>query len=229
MMKFPQSSLLALLMLLAAASAAVLQPRHPYWPEAKLVKLEALVPKSFGDWHAEENASTLVVNPQVSEELEAVYSDTLARTYINQRGERIMLSLAYSQIQSRALQVHKPEVCYVTQGYQIGTLTKVNISAANRSIPVVRLTARLGKRVEPITYWIRSGDDIITSWLEQNKTRIIASFKGVIPDGFLVRVSSISTDDSSAYAAQELFIKDLLAAIKPEYQKMFLGIKGTKF
>lgn len=226
MFKLGRSTILGVMMLLAAASAAVLTPKQAYGPDTKIEKLENQVPKAFGDWRAEENGSSLVVNPQVEKLLDDLYSDMLSRTYVNKKGERIMLSLAYGRLQSRDLQVHKPEVCYVAQGFQIGGLTKTDIIQPNQSIPVMRLTAQLGRRVEPITYWIRSGDDIVRGWFEQNKTRLSAGFKGVINDGFLVRVSSISTDQPAAFATQELFIKDMLAAIKPEHKPMFLG-KGS--
>lgn len=223
MLKLGRSFFLALLMFLAAAGATVLTPRHAYGPDTKIDKLEDQVPKVFGDWRSEENGGAMIINPQAAQQLDSLYSDTLSRTYVNSKGERIMLSLAYGRLQSRELQVHKPEVCYVAQGFQIGPLTKTDIAGPNQSIPVMRLTARQGKRVEPITYWIRSGDDLVRGWFEQNKSRMSAGFKGVINDGFLVRVSSISTVESAAYIYQEQFIIELLKAIRPEHQQMFLG------
>ena len=38
-------------------------------------------------------------------------------------------------------------------------------------------------------------------------------FAGRIPDGMLVRVSSISKDPAAAYAAQQAFVAELLAAM----------------
>jgi EpsI family protein len=217
------SSILALLMFLTAAGAAVLTPKHAFGPDIKIDALSDQVPKAFGDWRIQENGGVNIVSPDVAEKLNELYSDTLSRTYINPRGDRIMLSLAYGRLQNRDMQVHKPEVCYVAQGFQIGPLIKVDIAGPNQSIPVMRLTAQLGKRVEPITYWIRSGDALVRGWFEQNKIRITSGFKGVINDGFLVRVSSISADEKSAYLTQEMFIKDLLTSIKPEHRQMFLG------
>ena len=228
MFKLGRPSFLALLMLLAATAAFVLKPRHAYGPDIKIEKLEDQVPKAFGDWRAEENGAALVINPEVEQKLNALYSDTLSRTYVNLKGERVMLSLAYGRLQNRDLQIHKPEVCYVAQGFQIGPLTKTDIASPNQTIPVMRLTAQLGKRVEPITYWIRSGDDLVRGWFEQNKARITSGFKGVINDGFLVRVSSISNDQLAAYNTQENFIQDLLFAIRPEHKQMFLGNRANK-
>ena len=48
-----------------------------------------------------------------------IYNQTLTRTYINPRGDRIMLSIAYGRDQSDALQMHKPELCYPAQGFRL--------------------------------------------------------------------------------------------------------------
>ncbi len=212
-----------LMMLAAAAAAPLLRPTTSLGSEQSNIDLATMVPTTFGDWRTDETNTSLVVNPEVAEKLNKLYSDTLTRTYINGKGERIMLSLAYGRNQNRELQVHKPEVCYVAQGFQIGPLTKTDISTGNLTIPVMRLTAQLGKRVEPITYWIRSGDDLVRGWIEHNKSRISAGLRGVINDGLLIRVSSISTDEPKAYITQELFIKEMLLVIKPEFRQMFLG------
>lgn len=48
-----------------------------------------------------------VVNPQTQELLDKLYSQILTRTYVNAKGYRIMLSLAYGSDQRGALQAHK--------------------------------------------------------------------------------------------------------------------------
>jgi EpsI family protein len=229
MMKIGRSQILALLMFLTAACAVLLTPRQASEPSIKIDKLEFQVPKAVGDWNAVEGGAALIVNPETEKKINTLYSDTLSRTYVNSKGDRIMLSLAYGQNQSRELQIHKPEVCYVAQGFQIGHMTKINILSQSINIPAMRLTAKLDRRIEPITYWIRSGDDLVSGWYEQNKSRILAGLRGEINDGMLVRVSSISSDEINAYLTQEIFIQDLLKAMDPKYHHMFIGNRAKNW
>lgn len=210
------------LMIAASLSSIALVPKLLV-TDAPLVRLEDQVPMTFADWRTSDSGQRAIVSPEVKKQLEELYSDTLTRTYVNSTGERVMLSLAYGTNQGKALQVHKPEVCYAGQGFLVGKETKVAMSYARHSLPVMQLVATQGQRVEPITYWIRSGDTIVRGWYEQFTTRVSASLLGVVNDGILVRVSSISNDPQTAYAVQQRFINDMLNAIKPEFKPMFIG------
>jgi hypothetical protein len=46
---------------------------------------------------------------------------------------------------------------------------------------------------------------------------------GRIPDGFLVRVSSIDRETQQAYAMQMRFANEMIAAIAPEHRQRFVG------
>ena len=46
---------------------------------------------------------------------------------------------------------------------------------------------------------------------------------GQIPEGMLVRVSSISGDVATAYTRQSEFIKEMLGAIDEKQRKRFVG------
>lgn len=190
-------------------------------------KLEASIPKSFGDWKLDESIGRVIVTPEVEAALAKYYNETVSRTYINSKGERIMLSLAYGGDQGRALQVHKPEVCYAAQGFKIVYDGRGEIRSTEGPIPVRRLVATHGPRVEPITYWIRSGDSIVTGWYEQNKARLYSGLvRREIADGLLVRVSSINTDREQSYQLHDQFMKDLLAHTLPVDHAMLLGRDG---
>ena len=218
--------LLGVLMAVASLASIALTPKV-VTATAATVKLSAQLPLTFGDWRTEDDGSRQVVSPQVEAKLESLYSDTLSRTYINSKGERIMLSLAYGANQGRDLQVHKPEVCYVAQGFLLRSMAKAEISVVKQSLPVMQLVAVHGHRNEPITYWIRSGDSLVRGWYEQNLARIKAGLNGAINDGFLVRVSSISGDEKGAFELQQRFINDMLLAIPAEHKHMFLGNTGV--
>lgn len=191
-----------------------------YRPE---VTLAQLMPDRFGDWKSDNGLSEAVITPDVRASLARYYSDTLSRSYTNSRGERVMLALAFGADQGRAMQVHKPEVCYEGQGFKISSTEKATVAVGGKSIPVMRLVAKQDARVEPITYWIRSGDDVIRGWFEQNYSRVKAGLKGHLPDGLLFRVSTLDASSAEGYAVQDRFIQDLIPALSPKAKAMVLG------
>jgi EpsI family protein len=212
-------------MLAAAAAAAHWTPRQLYAKDEKpAVSLEELFPKQFGEWKLDPALVQQVVNPAVAAQLSQYYSDVLSRTYVNAQGYRIMLSLAYGADQSRYMQVHKPEVCYTNQGFKISYSKPERVNIGYADVPLVRLQADQNGRQEPISYWIRTGDYLVAGWLQQNIARVKNGWiKGYVPDGLLVRASSIDNDKTQAYRIQDEFLKALAAASSPPAQAMLLG------
>jgi EpsI family protein len=185
-------------------------------------KLEGLIPRQFGPWHLSDQAGGLV-SPDVASSIAGLYSETLARTYFRDDGAVVMLSLAYGENQSRESQIHKPEVCYAAQGFSVGALQKESVHTRQMDIPVMRVEAHMNGRNEPITYWIRNGKYMVRGWAEQNMSRLIQGLHGVIPDGLLVRLSSLSTERRQAYAVHDQFIQDMLNGLSPDKLPMLLG------
>jgi EpsI family protein len=134
-----------------------------------------------------------------------------------------MLSIAYGRDQGRAMQVHKPEVCYPAQGFQIVGIFKSVMATLAGEIPIMRLVAVQGPRVEPITYWIAVGDTVVRGALEQNIARIKYGLTGTVPDGILVRVSTISRDEDAAYRVHDQFVSDMLRALRTQDAARLLG------
>lgn len=221
-MKLPiQSIILLLLMLLSASLAAALRPTISLADERVPIELEAMVPKTFGDWRELTQSNVQLVNPQQTEELAKLYSQTISRTYVNTNGATIMLSIAYGKNQSHDLQVHRPEVCYSAQGFQILSSEKSQLKSATADIPVMQLVAKKGQRNEPLTYWVRIGGKIVRGNLEQGVARLNYGVQGLMPDGILFRVSSIDVSNIAAFELQRSFIADLLSAL-PETAKSYL-------
>jgi EpsI family protein len=134
-----------------------------------------------------------------------------------------MLSLAYGANQSRDLQIHRPEVCYSAQGFQIISTNKTSLSTGVGDVPAMQLVAKLGQRNEPITYWVRIGEKVVRGNLEQGFARMQYGLNGVVADGILFRVSSIATDNTQAYASQKQFIDDLLKSVPADTRSYLLG------
>jgi EpsI family protein len=211
--------------LMAATSglAVLAMPRLQVTSESQMPNLDSLVPEQFGHWRLDRNTVPLQVSPEVAEMLSSIYDRTLSRTFMNPQGERMMLSIAYGANQSRALQLHKPEVCYSAQGFRIGDLRKADWQIGQISIPTMHLVGVLGPRVEPVTYWMRIGDGIARGWYEQNVARLKYGARGLIPDGVLFRISNISREPKVAFELQRQFTAELVEALSPAARKLFIG------
>lgn len=210
-------------MLLAAGLSVAMAPTKRVADNGSAIDLETIIPKQFGEWQLDPTVAPLLAVPDVQSELYKIYSQTLARTYINNRGERVMLSIAYGGNQNREMQVHRPEVCYPAQGFQLLSKEKGTVHTNFGELPVMRLVAQLGARNEPITYWVRIGDSIVRGNIEQGLARLKHGLAGQVPDGLLFRVSTINADESAAFRAQETFIRDMLVALPPASRARLAG------
>lgn len=215
--------LVGLAMLAAAGLAIAMKPGERMAVQRPPLNLESAVPQSFAGWRVDTSIVPVMVSPDVRAALDKIYSQTLARTYVDSQGQRVMLTIAYGGDQSRETQVHKPEVCYPMQGFQITSMAAGVLDAVQQKIPIMRLVAVQGRRVEPITYWIAVGDTVVRGAFEQNMARLKYGLTGTVPDGILVRVSSITRDEQSAYRLQDRFVNDMLQAMPPREAARLLG------
>ena len=205
---------MALLMVSSAALAVALKPEQRMVDELPPLSLEEAIPSSFGDWRVDDSIVPIDPSPDVQASLDAIYSQLLGRTYINSNGERVMLSIAYGADQSGdGSQVHRPEFCYTAQGFQVMANNVGSLITQYGTLPVRRLLAVQGRRNEPITYWITVGDKATLPGIDRKLNQLAYGLTGKIPDGMLVRVSSISSKNDDAYRLQETFIKDMLQSM----------------
>jgi EpsI family protein len=224
----PRHFLIGLTMLAAAGLALALTPRQKVADQGSKISLEAMIPVQFGEWKLEDANTPIIGGPGVKAQLDKIYSQMLSRTYINGKGELIMLSIVYSSDQGQSTQVHRPEVCYPAQGFQVGSTSKAVIDAGGTELPVMKLVATQGQRIEPITYWVMIGDSIVRGSLEQSLARWKYGLTGKIPFGIVIRVSTISTNEFTSFLTEELFLRDMLVAMQPKHRKILTGTKETK-
>jgi EpsI family protein len=209
-----------LAMLAAASLALALTPRKAV-EQGLEINLEAMIPQQFGEWR---QAETIVsFGPIIQAQLDSIYSQTLARNYVNRKGEMIMLSIAYGGDQSYSSQVHRPEMCYPAQGFQLKNMAKGSITFSGTTLPVMKLVAIQGQRIEPITYWVMMGDSVVRGNWEQHLARLKYGLSGEIPYGMVIRVSIISADESQSYLTQEQFVRDMLGAVPIQYRRILAG------
>lgn len=219
---------IALLMVSSAVAAIQLKPEQRMAEQLPPLKLEQAIPTKFGDWRIDNSIAPITVSPDVQARLDKLYSQTLVRTYANDRGERIMLSIAYGADQSGdGNQVHRPEFCYAAQGFQLTSSRIGELFTQYGSLPVRRLLAVQGRRNEPITYWVTVGDKASLPGLDRKLNQLAYGLTGKIPDGMLVRVSSINSDSDSAYRLQEKFIRDMLVGMNPKDRVRVAGTFGA--
>lgn len=227
--RFPLIPLfMAMLMVSSAALAVALKPDQRMVDELPPLSLEEAIPTSFGDWRIDKSIAPIDPSPDVQASLDAIYSQLLGRTYINSNGERVMLSIAYGADQSGdGNQVHRPEFCYTAQGFQLMGSRIGQLATEYGVLPVRRLLAVQGHRNEPITYWITIGDKATLPGLQRKINQLSYGLTGIVPDGMLVRVSSINPDTDSAYELQAKFVRELLANMDPQARVRAAGKFGA--
>jgi len=226
--RFVASLVLGLAMAATSALTGALTPTVRVVNAQDRFSLEAMIPQRFGGWTVDTSIVPLAPDPEQQGALERIYDQTLSRTYVNGQGQRVMLSIAYGGDQSKALQLHLPEVCYVAQGFQMVKNGDDALVTRYGEVPVRRLVARLRERNEPITYWITIGDKATRSGIQQKLRRLAYGLSGEIPDGMLVRVSTIQPDAADAYREQDGFVIQMLAALGPKERTRLLGMAGAK-
>ena len=209
-------------MLVAAAGAAVMTPRR----HVELLhgrKLDAIIPNRIGEWQT--TPSTAFVLPKTPGSLaDRLYSDTVSRLYIAQNNLPVMMVLAYGNLQSDLLQLHRPETCYAAVGFQISNSTRTQVMVSpGVAIPVRQLTASSDNRIEPISYWTRIGDYLPTDTREQRTMRLREQIAGIIPDGILVRLSTVAEPTPATFTTLSSFGRAFVLAVKPSDRSILIG------
>ncbi|SOD40096.1 exosortase-associated protein EpsI, B-type [Nitrosovibrio sp. Nv4] len=215
--------ILLILMLAASGLALALRPTQKIADQGPAIDLETIIPQTFGDWHVEQQNSVQIVDPRQKEMIDRIYTQTLSRTYMNSRGYRVMLSIAYGDDQRDSMQMHYPEVCYPAQGFLLEGKEAGNMATGSGSIPVTRILTSLGQRNEPVTYWTIVGDRVFQGGLQKKLAEMRYGMTGKIPDGMLIRVSSIDGQTANAYDIQTQFADQMLHALEPEYRRKLNG------
>ena len=222
--RFVSAVLVLVCALASAAVAHVWRPTRHLADEVGKPNLDLMFPKQFGAWTEDTRMPVVLPAPDVQAKLNAIYNAVLSRAYIGPGGARIMLSVAYGGDQSDGTRAHRPEVCYPAQGFAIASnRTELLDLGAAEPLKVRRLEAHLNPRHEPITYWVMVGHDVATSSTEQKLAQLHYGVRGMIPDGLLIRVSSIDPEAARAFAIHDQFLRDLKAASSAETRLRLFG------
>lgn len=200
--------------LLAATGAMyALRPRRV---AARLVDgvLDRAIPTEIGAYKFV-SASGLVLPPQ-DEITERIYDQVLTRVYAAEDQPPMMLLVAYGSAQDYTLQAHLPEICYPSSGYTVTALSRVPVKLApGRSDRATYLTAERPDRSEQVFYWVRIGHEYPSTLGEERLAVIKANLYGQLPDGVLVRISTLASDRTAALPQIMRFHDALLHALGP--------------
>ena len=216
---------IGLLIITASVAGNFLKPTAKLADSRPAMNLEKTIPEQFGQWHKDLVDIEQIISPERKELISKIYNQTLTRSYLDNHGTRIMLSIAYGGDQSsKDMQVHRPEGCYSSQGFKVNKEFLDTLTTNFGTLPVKRMTAVQGSRNEPITYWITVGDRAVDlKGMHQRLAQLRYGLTGKVPDGMLVRVSSISRDDKVAYQMQDDFVREMLSVMSKEDRTRIAG------
>lgn len=215
---------LAAAMVGASLLAAAARPTAQIDPARATQRIEDLFPRSLGEWRVDELHQALVRPGDGADKAYGVYDQVLERTYVNPAGQRVMLSVAYGSEQSVGLEVHRPEGCYPANGFRIDAKQVATLDLSGRVVPVTRLHAHKPGRSEPLTYWVVLGDQVVSDKWDFRWRQLSTGLRGRLLDGMLVRLSTIDSDVSRAYAVQADFARELAAALPAETRARVVGL-----
>ncbi len=218
-------------MLMAALLAHTLAPHVMVGRRLAEFDLSKVIPRQFAMWTYVPSIG--LVTPTVTDAEDdpaprtatAVYDQVLGRGYRDANGNIVMLMVAYGAAQDSQLKAHRPELCYVAAGFRVSNKSQATVSYhdGSRPLTLTRLIAQRESRLEPLSYWMRIGSEISHGVIDRQLIRLKYGLHGVVPDGVLIRVSTVGLAPQASFKLQDAFIRDLLAAIRPEDLDFFTG------
>lgn len=183
--------------LVGVAGLAQARMPVPDTPPTKKKDFEALISDRIGDFTF--NTESGLVLPPPDALSARLYDSIITRTYSDPAGRVVMLLIAYNNKQDGLLQLHRPEICYPAGGYELTPVDPIAIPVTRTvNLPGQIFAARSDERNEVVLYWTRVGDQFPRKWAEQRWSVAKANLRGVIPDGILVRVSTLAAGMAEA-------------------------------
>ncbi len=225
-----QAIVASLVILTAGVVAETFKPQQLMASPSTVLDLEKAIPRQFGEWKYVPSVGLVTPTDAPDAERQGsaawIYSQEVARGYADRAGNVIMLLVAYGPVQDSRLKAHFPELCYNAAGFRVSAKTTAGVTYQDGAAPLVvsRLTAVKERRFEPISYWMRVGNDVATGVFDRQIARLKYGLRGLIPDGALIRVSTVGLPENVSYQLQDQFIRDFIAALPPENRRFFIGL-----
>jgi EpsI family protein len=195
---------------LAGASAAgyAAQPKVVN-PRIANEKFDSWIPARFGPWTVQGTSGVVLPPPDALSD--RLYDNLVTRVYHGPGSAAVMMLIAYNFEQDGVLQLHRPEFCYPAGGYQLSATEPLTLTLDGREIPASAFTAVNAVQTEQVLYFTRLGDSFPRRWIEQRLSVLWANLHGRIPDGAMMRVSVLDTDQTRALAVLHGFLTAFFA------------------
>jgi EpsI family protein len=205
-----QTVVLALLWLITGLAAVALTPRAMLSELRPMPDLHLLLPSQVGEWHKEDISDNRYVSVEATRESNGAYDQLLQRTYVDPAGHRIMLVMAYGSRQlGSAYQVHRPEACYQASGFLLLQSSDAVIAVQGEPLAVRQFYAQQNSRQEAVTYWMTIGQHATMPGLARKFEQLKSGLSGQVPDGMLVRISSLEQESEAGFRRHRAFVNDL--------------------
>jgi len=205
-------------LLLAAGALAAAEwfapVKAPSAPDAA-ASLAAVAPRQVGEWRMVDAAPDVALARGGQEVAERLYDNVLTRTYERARdGAVLWLVVASGQDQRADFALHLPELCYRASGFEVEPQGFAPTVYGGVRGEVRRVLARSPRRLEPVSYWVVMGGEVVTGLFDQKLRQLWYGLTGQIRRGTLVRVSIPMRGGAveAAYREQQDFIHQLLAS-----------------
>lgn len=205
----------------AAAVAMLLSPERGVAARRMSAPLDQLVPARIGGWTSAATQDVLI--PTGERLKERTYDDLLTRYYVSETLGPILLLIAYGSAQSGDTQLHRPEVCYPAAGFELRDWPDALLNLPGGEILARNLTASATGRIEQILYWSRIGNAFPTDSLQQRWTILRQTLRSGIPDGALVRISTIDEDRGRSMQRLRDFAAALVGSGGPQLRTVLTG------
>ncbi len=223
---FRPALLAAAALLLAAVLAALMTPRLS--EVGDVAELDSELPRAFGEWR--ELPSPLI---QVDVALGGAasfaqpYDQVVMRAYRNHAGQVVYLAVAWGKRQRQEVKVHRPDLCYAAQGFEIEALATHRFGDIEGADVLGKRMLASGRRgSEAVSYWMRIGELFSEDAWDTRIHILRQGLRGRVPDGVLVRASLHVRDRAQAEQAwpvAEAFLAELVRASPPRVRHMLLG------
>jgi EpsI family protein len=193
-------------------------PRR-YEAGASQVRLEDVIPQTLGPWSTQTGGAFILPEDKAAA---TAYDQVFTRRYSSDKAPDIMLLIAHGAALSGLMRVHRPEICYVSAGFQIRGLHGLDLAAPGaKTIAAQTFLGVRDDRMESVLYWTRIADAFPRDLTAQRIAMLKLGLEGVIPDGVLVRISAQGAGETAP--ALKAFALELVRRSGPAARALLIG------
>lgn len=205
----------------AASGTALARMPEPNRPPIEKDRFESLIPDVVGSWRFASESGVVLPPPDALSD--RLYDNLVTRVYMGAGGP-VMFLAAYNNRQDGVLQIHRPEICYPAGGFTLTPTHDVDVPLnGDRSLPARAFLASGSDRDETVLYWTRVGSEFPRRWSEQRLSVIRSNMRGIIPDGLLIRVSTLGSEMATELAVLRRFVTGFIDAAPAELRPILFG------